>query len=831
MLSSIVSASNTNKNSEKTPLLSGLFFAPELCTGGNSWNADDWVTAFGQMKEAGMDIAVLQYAVQYYSDTYKVHYYEPKFEEIEADNTDKHNQIPYALEAAKKVGIKVYLGLHIAESPWFSAMSAGFSDTSFLKSSYNYSKSVAEDIWKQFGSKYDKQIEGWYLPFEYNNSEVLGPAEDRLIENFYIPMTSYLKKSTPNKKILVSPLVYAPLTSKPSKDLVDNWYKLSYDIWTKTNVDIIAPQDGCGWESTVKDTLDPWYDALDRAYKAAKNVGKTNIEAWNNPECYNMNGTSTMTMKRLIANMSAVDKYVSKHVSFSAASLLFLAKDKNGVNENNKSYYEAYKYIYENKKLYAPTKDIETPKKLSAEVTDGVNITLKWSRVAKSGDMPIAGYYIFRKDTGDFKRVKEVEQSSGNIVKVIDYSLTPGDTYSYKIYAFDGTGNVSKKPAEATVTVKSDTKTVNHKNTDELQNYKLSLGESVNSKVVFGDIKRLSDQKYALKLKTSDTDNGNVLLIKKTDDKKSAKSDIDVKFTEETKVGFVYIQMLTQPTKDVYLPERIDVKSEDKILKTVYPLREYGNLLGGGVWLPIDFNDAVNIKELKIQMIMKQKFIAVSEIKIYAATNIAANSDYICPSNKIEGQPVMITNYTTEKNFSPDYHFGGVKMVSIDYEKGNISDKYIMFKECYSSYNITRGTSNPAMLRWTEDPDKSHWLSIANIGKTYELKVDFKAPTTVNSLETIWMYDRDAAVFLPTKVEYYGTTLEGHSELIGTSYPPSLAKIDFDKPPSSENTHFISTEKYVAVNPNKDTIYKQVTAKVFPEYAKNIQFISNFTVY
>lgn len=830
MASGLVSVAGKEEVSADIPLLSGLFIAPELCTGKNSWTQSDWDSAFEQMKNAKLDTAVIQYSVQYYSDTYKVHYYNAKFEELEADNTGKHDQIPFALSAAKKHGIKVYLGLHIAESPWFAAMSAGFGDETFLTSSYEYSKQVFDDLWGQFSGEYGDVIEGWYLPFEYNNSEVAGQAEERLIEKFYVPMTSYLKKVTPQKKILVSPLVYAPIVGQANPDSVKNWYKLSYDMWTRGGVDIIAPQDGCGWESTVKDTLDAWYKALSDACNDAKAAGKSSAEAWNNPECYNMNGTSTMTVKRLTSNMAAVDKYVSAHISFSAASLLYLEDGKNGVSINNKCYYDAYSYLVKNRKYYQPSKPIDTPKRLSAKITDGVNVTLKWSKVKKSGDMDIAGYYIFRKaSSGDYQRIKEIEQPKENTVTVVDYNLSPKEKYDYRIFAFDATGNLSKNPAEISVSADGDVPVAAHKNKGEIGGINLSVGELVNCTQGVGSLSCLTDGKSAVKLKDTGTDNGSAVLFSRSDEKPLGMAQITVKSDKKNNVGFIYLQMLNQPTKDVYLPERVDIKNGKEILKTVYPLREYGNSPAGEVWIPIDFENTVSTDSLSIDMLMKNKFIAVSEIKVFESADVK-DAD-ISLQNKLSGQPVMITNYETDKNFSPDAHFGGVQASNIDYEKGSIQTNYIMFKECYSTYNLTRGTSNPAMLNWTQDNDRSHWLSIANIGASYELKADFKSPTTVKSVETVWMYDRDAAVYLPVKIEYYGTTVDGHSELIGTTYPPSLAKIDFDKEPSENNTHFASIEKYSVVNPSPEKVYKQITAKVFPEYEENTQFISNFTVY
>lgn len=818
---------------ESIPKLSGLFVATELCTGSNPWTAEDWKTALTEMKDAGMDKVIIQYAVQYYSDNYKIHYYTPKFEEAQSDNTGKHDQIPFALAAAKETGVKVYLGLHLAEDLWFSAMSAGFQDKDFLTSSAEYSKKVFDDLWEQFSGEYGDVIAGWYLPFEYNNSEVSGSAADTLINDFYVPLTNHIKSVTPDKKIMVSPLVYASLTDKPSEESVNNWYQLTYDILTKTKVDIIAPQDGCGWESTVRYTLPVWYDALARAVKDAKDAGAAEAEGWNNAECYNMNGTDTMTIRRLIENMAAVDEYVTSHISFSASSLLYLDGEKDGVNRTNKSYYDAYAYAAENGRLFVPENPIPTPEKAKAAVTDGVNVTLTFDKVEDSDvEMPIAGYYVFRKEGGseDYIRIKEIDQPEENSASVIDYSLAPGKRYDYRIYAFDGTGNLSGEPAELSVTIEADYAVFDKESTDKTD-FTAKIGTGVNSEAFMGDASRLNDGSGGGKIRNLEEDNAAWVGFKKTGQDSAGRAVVEITPGEGAAAGFMYIQFLNQPTLDVYLPERVDVTAGGRTLATLYPLRDYGNSPAGTVWIPIDFTDISSDATITVSMIMKYPYICLSEIMLYEAAQLDVSEDHREPENKIAGQPVMITGYSEEQNFSADSHFGGVKFSSLDFESGTMSTNYLMFKECYSTYNLTRGPLAPAMLRWTEDGDRSFWLSIADIGSGYELSVDLSSPTTVNAMETVWMYDRDAAVYLPTKIEYYGTTVEGRTELIGTAYPPSTKLMDFDKEPSADNTHIVSTETYRVVNESPDTVYTRVSAKVFPRYSENVQFISNFSVY
>jgi len=822
-------------------MLTGMFVAPELVTGSNPWTQEDWNKVMSQLKAVGINKVVIQYSVQYYSETSKNHYYTPSFEKASADNTGKQQQIPYALKAAKDSGVKLWLGLHIAEAAWFSAMSAGFQDAGFLKSSADYSQKIFDDLWKQFKGEYADTIGGWYLPFEFNNVDVKGQAKTKLINEFYKPLTSHIKNVTPNKQILVSPLVYASLTVAPTSDEVDVWRQLCRDLWAETQVDIIAPQDGCGWESTMKETLDPWYKAMDEARKQAqpardaKKYGQA--IAWNNPECYNMNGTSTMTMKRLTDNMTAVNAYVSEHVSFSLHSLVYLADGKNGVNATNQMYYKAYEYLVKNGRLFVPSKALPAPAGLKAQVSNGVDVVLSWDKVTDDKvQMPVAGYQVWRKEAGASAdtviRIKEIDQPKDSRVTVTDYQAEPGRQYEYMVYAFDGTGNRSGTPSTVKVTIEDFGIALNREYGQNLaSSLKFSADGFLNAKLAYGKVSQLNDGKNGVKISNWENSKGAWIGFEKTERNQLGKYNIQIANSSGKKIGFIYLNMLNQPTMDVYLPEKIDVLADGVQIAVMYPFKEYHQSPVGELWIPVDLMDAVSAKTITLRITQKYFRSMISEIRVYEAKPTAsAGNDYREPVNLAAGQPVMITGYGSTQNFNADAHFKGVKVTAIDTQKGTLETNYLMYKGNYATRLLTHGLGKGPELRWTDDSSNSVWLGLTNLGSSFELSVDLKSPSTVRAIETQWLIDRDAAVFLPTLIEFYGQTVTGETELIAKAYRPSVALLNFDEKPSSTNTHRIETKSYRAIC-SSDKLYKKITAKVFPQYPANTHFVRNLVVY
>ncbi len=825
-------------------MLSGMFVAPELVTGKNSWDQQDWDSVMSQMKAVGIDQVVIQYSVQYYSDIVKNHYYVPGFEQAGTDNTGKQQQIPFALKAAKKHGVKIWLGLHIAEDAWFRAMPAGFQDLNFLIDSAEYSKKIFDDLWSQFKGEYAGTIAGWYLPFEFNNVDVKGEAKTRLINYFYKPLTQHIKSVTPDKLIMVSPLVYASLTVPPAKQAVDAWKDLLYDIWANTRVDVIAPQDGCGWESTMKETLEPWYKAMDEARRQAQPVRDSKkygpALAWNNPESYSMNGTGNMTIKRLTDNMKAVDKYVSAHVSFSLHSLAYLPGDKPGQNSPvNELYYRAYEYAVINNRLYTPGTPIAAPENLEAKILSGVDVQLSWDRTEAVGDqMPVAGYEVWRKkadeDDSQFIRIKELSQPSRDEkrVMVTDYQTDPGTSYVYAVYAFDATGNRSSKPAIINADIDGFGIALNRTyGADVTGTLNFTVDGFINTSVKFGSAAKLKDKTIGQSMARWDNNNSSWTGIEKTRREDLGRFNLNIENNTGKKLSFIYISMLNQPTSDVYLPEKIDVIADGRHIASYYPYKEYSSSPVGAIWIPVDLGSAVDARKITLQFTQKFYRIMLSEVRVYEGKSTSADNDgYVEPVSLIEGQPVMITGYPSSQNFNPDSHFGGVTNTVIDTQKGTLETSYLIYKGNYSTYLLTRGAGKGPQISWHEDTGNSVWLRLSNLGSTFELSVDLKAPSTIRAIETEWLIDRDATVFLPNYIEFYGVTTDGVNELIGKAYRPSVALLDFDKAPSESNTHRIETKAYrIIVDSSK--LYEKITAKVFVPYPANTYFVKNLIVH
>lgn len=831
------------------PVLTGMFVAPELVTGDNAWDEATWVEVLTQLKDVGMDKVIIQYAVQYYNENYKVFYYTPGFDTTAAGTEARQQQIPAALAAARQTGVKVWLGLHIAEDMWFSSMDRGFSDigedgkSAFLTASVEYSSKVFDDLWAQFGEEYGDVIGGWYLPFEYNNT-ITKEARTRLIENFYAPLTNHIKSVTPNMPTMISPLIYTPLTTPATQASLDNWEALCRETWANSRVDVIAPQDGCGWESTMKENIEPFYQRMDAARQAAQPVrsskGYGRAIAWNNPECYNMNGTSTMTMKRLTDNMAEVDAYVEEHVSFSLHSLCY-APDKNGLQANARQYYLAYKYLYENGSLYTPATPLPAPQNLTVTVENGFDVVLEWDRVNDDdSEMPVAGYQVWRVEQGadpaNAIKIRDVEQAatSQSRVRFTDPQVDAGKNMQYMVYAFDGSGNRSGQPAVADAAISgmgaAPAAVLGNNIAAELE---FALGSLGAAPQVAGSTALLSDGNLGR------TQEGAYLSVKLPEGESRGQYLLTIKNTTGKQLGFVYLSMLHRPTSEVWLPEKIEVMLGDEQLNVVYPLRDYYRNPMGDVWVPIDLGGAQS-GDITLRVTQKYPSAKFGEARVYEAQPGAGRESVA--QNLIENQPVMITGYNVGQNFAPDAHFRGTEALILDTVAGTITSEFEMYKGNYASRIPTRGPVAAPMIRWSDDGegglvagrpgdlDRSVWLRTVNLGSPFELAVDMPTASAVGVVSTEWMLDRDATVFLPSYIEYYGMTQNGVQELIGTAWQPSSAQLNFDEPPSATNCHRIETFRFKVVCAN-DTVYSKIIARVYPQYAANSHFVRGFAVY
>lgn len=825
------------------PLLSGMFVATELTTQGEPWTQEDWNSAVSQLKAVGMDTLVIQYAVQYYNQSYKVYYYVPDFDDPGQNLNNRQEALGCALRACREYGLKLYLGLHLAEDMWFSAMEAGFRDvgedgkSTFLTESADFSRQVFDDLWKQFGPEYGDVIEGWYLPYEFNNT--LGDAgRKRLIEDFYQPLTTHIKKTTPDKKILISPLIYPPMLSEPTEEMLDTWRKLMYDVWAKTRVDIIAPQDGCGWESSVRENLPPFYEVMAQAREEAQRIrtakGWGEAIAWNNPELYSMTGSNTMTMRRFGENMRTLDEYVDAHVSFSVHSLVELKSGKGGTNETNGAFYAAYSYLAENGKLYEA--GLPTPQGLSAQTQNTFDIQLSWDRMQDEGlELPVAGYRICRRDAGAPREetilLPDVPQPAEGESRVFlrDAQLERGHIYRYEIYAYDGCGNLSTEPAVTEIGISDSVVAAGRVTGKEpFGEVKLKLFGLEGEPLVSGDIETLPE--------TGELQIG------------VGEGELPVRYVLEADTGgepagLVYLQLSYSPGEDCYFPDKIEVLADGRLVNTLYPQRDYGDSLTGKVWLPVSLGGASGEK-IELLITQSRPRMVLNRVAVYGCDkNVTVPEDYREPENVVAGQPVSVNGYAASQDFVPDSHFRGADTLILDYEQGLIRTEQNLYKGSFATGLLTRGSADLPYISWKEDgggcsvtgrsPDanRSVWFRTINLGgASFDLTVDLPTAQSVSGVSTEWLSDRDATVFLPLRIEYYGMTRGGTEQLIGTAERPNQAQIDFDRPPSEDNCHRPDSFRYKVLD-ETGAVYTRIIARVYPQYPANSHFVRGFCVY
>lgn len=99
----------------------------------------------------------------------------------------------------------------------------------------------------------------------------------------------------------------------------------------------------------------------------------------------------------------------------------------------------------------APT----VPGGFNGEQVDNTSIKLNWNPSVDSGGSGLAGYQIFRQDYANYNSPIGVVNSS--TTSFTNVGLTPGNSYTYRIRAYDGAGNYSDFTGSITINMVDDT--------------------------------------------------------------------------------------------------------------------------------------------------------------------------------------------------------------------------------------------------------------------------------------------------------------------------------------------------------------------------------------
>ncbi|MBC2173933.1 DUF4434 domain-containing protein [Listeria booriae] len=440
-------------NAQSLPQVSGMFIRNDLVASPEEakekqrqvWGLAQYQSISENLAKAGMTVLIPQIAVSYTDASKQTFYYPTKrFQSTDQASASERAQLGYALQSAKENDLGVYLPLQLSEASWFQALYDHFESKesqNFLKQSATFSIQIADEMMQQYGTTYSSQIQGFYLPFEVDNSNLYeGQALERFIEEYLQPVTTHLRKLLPKGRIITSPLIYTNLV-KPSENDLSKWNTMWRNVFFRTEVDTLMPQDGAGWESATADQLGDWYkpmaEMITKSNADRKMQGRsTNIELWNNPESYSMTGSNTMDIGRLEKNMQAVDPYVKRQISFSAHSLMPMSEEYLAGQDNNAAYYSAY---VESQRIgYVPTKLVKKPT-VTYEVKDKNNVVFHVTRVGEE-----TGYVIYRTINGKRIKLKEINaEKAQDTFTITDAQVLPNASVSYEVMALDAYGNRS----------------------------------------------------------------------------------------------------------------------------------------------------------------------------------------------------------------------------------------------------------------------------------------------------------------------------------------------------------------------------------------------------
>lgn len=391
------------------PCFAGSFLQPDLP---DSWSDAQWRQEFDWMQLVGMNHLVLQWTANSKSMTSIF----PTALSGFAQNT-RSDLVAKTLAMSEEHGFQVYLGLQLNED-WFGKYT---NDAIWLANQADLAVDLAAELWKNYGTS--PAFAGWYLSFEVDNWNLQGPAQWQAMADFYNRITDYTNSLPVAKPVMISPFfnIAGGLSTT-------GWQSMWEYILSRTDIDILALQDGVGAGHATAADLPAWFAAIGQAIQ---NSGASTI-LWADSETFNL-GRQPMPIGEMVQDMKAVQPYVQAFTSFSFNHYL-------SPQAVPRLYYDTYsRYVdtglVDNEAPSAPQAPVATAQ-------DFMTVQLGWQPA--TDNMGIAGYNVYRDNV-------LVKQTYGMDSAFSDMQLDSGKSYAYTVSARDAAGNESPQSAAALV--------------------------------------------------------------------------------------------------------------------------------------------------------------------------------------------------------------------------------------------------------------------------------------------------------------------------------------------------------------------------------------------
>ncbi len=305
------------------PYVTGTFIQPWAFSG---YTEKKWENHLETLLEAGIDTVIVQWSCTTpygkFSDAY--------FNAAPSDDqkapggyTEYAVMIPRLLKVSEEMGVKVFLGLNIADEWWTEAAS----QPDWYRNQAEVGKQVAHSLYDLYKEKYPNAFAGWYFAWEYYNG--LGYV-DQAAEflNLYLDELTLIDPELP---LMLSPFVRNSVDVQATEA---EWKA----IFAKTRFregDIFCCQDAVGAGHITIDQMDGYFAALKRVCDTVDG-----LVFWANNENFDQSTWTPAPLERFVRQMNIASKYVSGYVTFAYSH--YYAPDIIGTDDYHNEYVKYY---------------------------------------------------------------------------------------------------------------------------------------------------------------------------------------------------------------------------------------------------------------------------------------------------------------------------------------------------------------------------------------------------------------------------------------------------------------------------------------------------------
>jgi len=400
-----------NKNAR----LDGTFIQAGLC---GAWTDEQWQKEYDVMKEAGMHYIVIGYvADRFFNDSTNYMLYPSELKNTKLSRyVHGNDMVDIALRNAEKNGIKVFISIGMQED-WYNGTGI---DSTWLYDKMEFDNKVVDEVWARYKHKYPETFYGWYWAYEVANFKTPENQCNVLIK----AMNMQLDHMTATGKKL--PFMWCPYMNAKigtAAEFQKFWEYILPRLHT-TDGDIFCPQDCVGAGGLTIDQVDEWFNALGKAVKS-----KPGLKFWSDVETFDHTDWSSATIDRITRQVEIERPYVENYITFAYSHY-------NSPNSCDPGFHKTYMGYLKNGVLEQVPPSV--PEQFTVVFkTDSAIISWEPS----TDNIGVCGYYIYRNDSLVSKKQFDNPASTLNFV---DKGIKYGETYTYKIEAYDFANNKSK---------------------------------------------------------------------------------------------------------------------------------------------------------------------------------------------------------------------------------------------------------------------------------------------------------------------------------------------------------------------------------------------------